>query len=253
MKSRIERIHSWSRGTYGAPRIRAELADEGQRVSRKRVARLMKEVGVEGVSRRRRTQTTHRKPGGSCRAPDLVDRNFTAHRPDQLWVADITYIGTWTGAVVVDAFSRRVVGWAMATHLRAELVIDALNMAIWRRRPEGVIHHSDQGSQYTSIEFGKRCRRAGVSLSMGSRGDCYDNALCESFFATLECELLQRSSFRTPTEARMAVFDFVEGFYNPHRRHSSLENHSPVSYERRYDQASAVVETDQATTPTVTS
>ena len=143
-------------------------------------------------------------------------------------------IGTWTGflylAVVVDAFSRRVVGWAMATHLRAELVIDALNMAIWRRRPEGVIHHSDQGSQYTSIEFGKHCRRAGVSLSMGSRGDCYDNALCESFFATLECELLQRSSFRTPTEARMAVFDFVEGFYNPHRRHSSLVRSYPENW-----------------------
>ena len=122
-------------------------------------------------------------------------------------------------------------------------MIDALNMAIWRRRPEGVIHHSDQGSQYTSIEFGKRCRRAGVRLSMGSRGDCYDNALCESFFATLECELLQRSSFRTPYRPG---WHFVEGWYNPHRRHSSLENHSPVSYERRYDQASVVVETDQA-------
>ena len=141
--------------------------------SRKRVARLMKEAGVQGVSRRRRTRTTHREPG-SRRAPDRVDRNVTAHRPDQLWVADITYIGTWAGflylAVVVDAFSRRVVGWAMATHLRTELVIDALNMAIWRRRPEGVIHPSDQGSQYTSIEFGKHCRKAGVSLSMGSRG-----------------------------------------------------------------------------------
>ena len=249
LRSRIERIHGWSRGTYGAPRIRAELADEGQRVSRKRVARLIKEAGVPGGSRRRRTRTTHREPG-SRRAPDRVDRNVTAHRPDQLWVADITYIGTWAGflylAVVVDASSRRVVGWAMATHLRTELVIDALNMAIWRRRPEGVIHPSDQGSQYTSIEFGKHCRKAGVSLSMGSRGDCYDNALCESFFATLECELLERSSFRTPIEARMAAFDFVEGFYNPHRRHSSLEKHSPASYERRYDQASAVVETDQA-------
>ena len=148
-----------------------------------------------------------------------MDRNFTAHRPAQLWVADITYIGTWTGflylAVVVDAFSRRVVGWAMATHLRAELVIDALNMAIWRRRPEGVIHHSDQGSQYTSIEFGKCCRRAGVSLSMGSRGDCYDNALCESFFATLECELLERSSFRTPIEARMARLRLRGGLVQP--------------------------------------
>ena len=143
------------------------------------------------------------------------------------------YVPTWAGfvflAVVVDAFSRRVVGWSLANYLRTRLVTDALEMAIWRRRPEGVIHHSDQGSQYTSIEFGNRCRKAGVNLSMGSRGDCYDNALCESFFATLECELLQRSSFRTPIEARMAVFDFVEGFYNPHRRHSELW--SKVGYE----------------------
>jgi putative transposase len=184
-----------------------------------------------------------------------VNRNFTVQRPDQLWVADITYIGTWAGflylAVVVDAFSRRVVGWAMATHLRTELVVDALNMAIWRRRPDNVIHHSDQGSQYTSIEFGKRCQKAGVSLSMGSSGDCYDNALCESFFATLECELLERSSFRTPDEARRAVFEFVEGWYNPHRRHSSLEYQSPISYERRYhqlsaDQSSSAVETAEA-------
>ena len=160
------------------------------------------------------------------------------------------YVPTWAGfvflAVVVDAFSRRVVGWSLAHHLQTRLVTDALEMALSQRKPRDVIHHSDQGTQYTSIEFGLRCRKAGVNLSMGSRGDCYDNALCESFFATLECELLQRSSFRTPIEARMAVFDFVEGFYNPHRRHSSLENHSPVSYERRYDQASAVVETDQA-------
>ena len=201
LRSRIERIHSWSRGTYGAPRIRAELADEGPACFSQAGGASDERGGSGGGEPTPANSDDASEARGSCRAPDLVDRNFTAHRPDQLWVADITCIGTWTGflylAVVVDAFSRRVVGWAMATHLRAELVINALNMAIWRRRPEEIIHHSDQGSQYTSIEFGKRCRRAGVSLSMGSRGDCYDNALCESFFATLECELLERSSFRT--------------------------------------------------------
>ncbi len=242
LKGQIRQIHHRSRGTYGAPRVQAELADQGQRVSRKRVARLMREAGLAGVSRRRRTHTTRRQAGAG-RAPDRVDRDFAAQRPDQLWMADITYIATWAGflylAVVVDAFSRRVVGWSMATHLRTALVLQALNMAIGRRRPEQVIHHSDQGSQYTSIAFGQRCREAGVRLSMGSSGDCYDNALCESFFATLECELLQRSSFRTPGEARRAVFEFVEGWYNPHRRHSSLQYHSPLSYERRYHQALA--------------
>ena len=253
LKVRIRGIHSRSRGTYGAPRVQAELVAQGGRVSRKRVARLMREEGLEGVSRRRRKGTTRRQPE-ALRAPDLVDRNFQVQEPDRLWVADITYVGTGAGclylAVVVDAFSRRVVGWAMATHLRTELVLEALNMAIWRRRPQRVIHHSDQGSQYTSLEFGKRCRTAGVRLSMGSVGDCYDNALCESFFATLECELLDRSSFRTTEEARRAVFEFVEGWYNPHRRHSSLQYHSPLSYERRYDQSSAescsAVETAEA-------
>jgi putative transposase len=153
-----------------------------------------------------------------------------------LWVADITYVSTWAGflylAVVLDAFSRRVVGWAMANHLRTQLVLDALDMALWQRRPEVVIHHSDQGSQYTSIAFGARCRRAGVRPSMGSVGDCYDNALCESFFATLECELLERHRFPSQAEARMAVFDFIEGWYNPHRRHSAIGYLSPIDYER---------------------
>jgi putative transposase len=136
--------------------------------------------------------------------------------------------------VVVDAFSRRAVGWAMAGHLRTELVLHALEMAIWQRRPRGVIHHSDHGAQYTSIEFGKRCRESGVRPSMGSVGDCYDNALCESFFATLECELLDRRAFASRAEARLAVFEFIEGWYNPHRRHSALGYTSPVDYERRY-------------------
>jgi putative transposase len=171
-------------------------------------------------------------------APDLVDRNFTVERPNQLWVADITYIPTWAGflflAVVLDACSRRIVGWAMATHLRTELVLDALNMALAQRRPTAVIHHSDQGCQYTSIAFGLRCKQAGVRPSMGSVGDCYDNAMCESFFATLECELLERTRFRNQAEARMAIFEFIEGWYNPRRRHSSLAYLSPLAFERRF-------------------
>ena len=151
-------------------------------------------------------------------------------------MADITYIPTWSGflhlAVVVDAYSRRVVGWSMETHLKTELVLQALNMALWQRRPEAVIHHSDQGTQYTSITFGLRCKEAKVRPSMGSVGDAYDNALCESFFATLECELLDRRSFRNQAEAKMAVFDFIEGWYNPHRRHSALGHLSPINYER---------------------
>lgn len=204
-------------------------------MSRKRVARLMRAAGLSGVSRRRSCQTTRRGRDGQV-APDLVDRNFAAAGPDQLWVADITYIPTWAGflylSVVLDAWSRRVVGWAMATHLRTELVLDALNMAIEQRRPDQVIHHSDQGSQYTSIAFGARCREQGVRPSTGSVGDCYDNALCESFFATLECELLDRHRYRTPAEAKPAVFDFIEGWYNPHRRHSALGYESPMYFEQ---------------------
>ena len=137
-------------------------------------------------------------------------------------------------SVVIDAFSRRVVGWSMENHLRSELVEDALDMALGQRKPEGVIHHSDQGSQYTSVAFGKRCRQAGVRPSMGSVGDCYDNALCESFFASLECELIDRRRFATRTEARLALFQYIEGFYNTHRRHSSLGYLSPINYERRF-------------------
>jgi putative transposase len=233
---RIRTIHAASHGTYGAPRVHAELRAEGRRVGRKRVTRLMRADGLAGVSRRKGVRTTRR--GEDARpAPDLVERNFTAEQPDRLWVADITYIPTWAGflylAVVLDAFSRRVVGWSMATHLRAQLVLDALNMAVWQRRPHEVIHHSDQGSQYTSLAFGTRCREAGVRPSMGSVGDAYDNALCEAFFATLECELLDRRRFRSQAEARMAVFAFIEGWYNPRRRHSALGYLSPVEYERR--------------------
>jgi putative transposase len=235
----IRAAHGASHGTYGAPRVHAELAAKGSYIGRKRVARLMTQAGLAGVSRRRFVTTTA-KDGGR-QAPDLVERNFAAEAPDLLWVADITYIPTWAGflylAVVLDAYSRRIVGWSMATTLATQLVLDALNMALATRRPTGVIHHSDQGSQYTSIEFGHRCRDAGVRPSMGSVGDAYDNAMCESFFATLECELLDRCRFKTQVEARNATFAFIEGFYNRRRRHSSIGYLSPIDYERRHQAA----------------
>src|SRR5712664_3897813 len=237
LSAQIQAIHTRSRGTYGVPRVHAELAADGVHIGRKRVARLMRAVGVQGVRRRKSQRTTRRDPAAAP-APDLVSRDFAAVGPDRLWVADITYIPTWAGflylAVVLDVWSRRVIGWAMATHLRTELVLDALNMAVAQRRPTTVIHHSDQGCQYTSITFGLRCREAGVRPSMGHVGDAYDNALCESFFATLECELLDRRRFPTQAEARMAVFDFIEGWYNPHRRHSGLDYLSPIRYEQRH-------------------
>lgn len=235
LTTNIHTAHARSQGTYGVPRIHAELAEQGIRVGRKRVARLMRAAALVGVSRRRFVTTTVK--GGGRQAPDLVDRNFTAERPNLLWVADITYCPTWSGflylAIVLDAFSRRIVGWSMATTLHTKIVLDALDMALWRRRPIGVIHHSDQGSQYTSLAFGKRCRQAGVRPSMGSVGDAYDNAMAESFFATLECELLDRRRFKTHAEARIAIFEFIEGFYNPRRRHSSLGYLSPAAFETR--------------------
>jgi putative transposase len=235
LSAQIRAIHQASRGTYGERRIHAEFLDLGVRVGRKRITRLMRAMGLAGVSRRKFTITTTRDRDARP-APDLVDRNFTAPGPDQLWVADITYIPTWAGflylAVVLDAWSRRVVGWAMATHLRTELVLEAFNMAVAQRRPRNVIHHSDQGCQYTSLAFGRRCELMGVRPSMGSVGDAYDNAMCESFFATLECELLDRHRFRTQAEARLAVFEYLEGWYNPHRRHSALDYRSPINYER---------------------
>jgi len=236
LQQRIRTIHLLSRQTYGAPRIHAELQEQGTHVGRKRVARLMKACFLRGITRRKSTVTTRRDRSARL-APDLVDRQFAANKPDVLWVADITYVPTWAGflylAVVLDVWSRKIVGWAMATHLRTSLVSRALNMAIAQRRPTGVIHHSDQGCQYTSIEFGRRCREAGVRPSMGSVGDCYDNAMCESFFATLECELIDRSTFHSHDEARVAIFDFIEGFYNTRRRHSSIGYQSPVQFERR--------------------
>jgi putative transposase len=236
LRGRISAIHAQSRRTYGSPRIHAEMKEAGTRISRKRVARLMRESGLVGVSRRKSMRTTQRDPSARP-APDLVEREFAANGPNLLWVADMTYIPTLAGflflAVVLDVWSRKIVGWAMSSRMTTQIVLDALQMAIEQRRPsEGVIHHSDQGSQYTSIEFGRRCREAGVRPSMGSVGDCYDNAMCESFFATLECELLDRSRFTDRAEAEVAVFDFIEGFYNTRRRHSALGYLAPLAFEK---------------------
>jgi len=232
----IAEIHRQSRQTYGSPRIHAELRANGRSVGRKRVARLMRECGLVGVTRRKWFHTTQRAAGARP-APDLVKRNFTATAPNQLWVADITYIPTTAGtvylAVVLDVWSRKIVGWAMNSNMETKIVVDALEMALEQRDPgNDLIHHSDQGSQYTSVEFGKRCRQAGIRPSMGSIGDCYDNAMCESFFATLECELLDRVRFTHRGDAQLAVFEFIEGFYNTHRRHSGIGYLAPSVFER---------------------
>jgi putative transposase len=237
LTSTIRLSHKSSRGTYGSPRVLRDLRAEGIRVGRKRIARLMRVAGLVGVTRRRFVTTTVRGAVAQP-SPDLVARNFRAESPNQLWVADITYVPTAAGflflAIVLDAWSRRIVGWSMANHLRTEIVLDALEMAVKQRQPRSVIHHSDHGCQYTSWAFGKRCREAGVRPSLGSVGDAYDNAMCESFFATLECELLGRRKFSTQAEAKMAIFDFIEGFYNPRRRHSALDYESPIDFERMH-------------------
>ncbi len=215
---KIRTIHAASHKTYGAPRIHAEVKADGVAIGKKRVARLMGAAGLVGASRRRSVATTRRDPDRRP-ANDLVRRNFFVEKPNELWVADITFVPTLAGflflAVVMDAWPRRIVGWAFSDDLKTRVVLDALDMALAARKPENVIHHSDQGSQYTSLAFGNRCKDAGVRPSTGSVGGAYDNAMCESFFATLECELLDRNRFRSHSEARMAVFSFIEGFYNP--------------------------------------
>jgi putative transposase len=237
LTEQIRAIHSDNRGVYGAPRIQAELRiARDVRVSRKRVERLMREAGISGLVPKRRGRTTIRVPGVRV-ADDLVQRRFRPEAPNVLWVADITYLRSWEGwlylAAVQDAYSRRIVGWSMADHMRADLVVDALNMAVARRRPEaGLIHHSDQGSQFVSLGFGQACGKAGIARSMGSRGDCYDNAVAESFFATLKKELVRRQSWPTRVELRAAVFDYIEIFYNAKRRHSTLGMLSPVEFEK---------------------
>jgi putative transposase len=235
LAERIRQVHERSRRTYGYPRVHAELNAIGVRCGRRRVARLMREAGIHGCMRGRRRSTT-RRDESAAPAPDLVDRRFLAASLDRLWLADITYIPTREGflylSFILDACSRRVVGWSMASHLRAELVTDALEMALWRRdSPSGVIHHSDRGSQYTALSFGERLKEAGVFPSMGRVGSALDNAMAESFVSTLKAEMADRL-FPTREVARMAIFDYIEGFYNPSRRHSSIGYMSPADYER---------------------
>ena len=238
LTERIRIIHAASDQNYGSPNIHAELRDEGTRVGRKRVARLMRLASIRGTGRRRSFVVTTRRDRKQRPAPDLVKREFVATGPNRLWVADMTYVPTWAGfiflAIVLDVWSRRIVGWAIGEQMTTDLVLGALNMAIAQRRPTEVIHHSDQGSQYTRIEFGSRCSKLGVRPSMGSVGDAYDNAMAESFFASLECELIDRRSFRSKAEARVAVFTYIEGWYNPRRRHSALGRISPINFERSH-------------------
>jgi putative transposase len=232
----IVEIHRQSRGTYGSPRVHAELRlGAGIRVGRKRVERLMRQAGVEGIYRRRSRGCTKRDQHATA-SDDLVSRRFTVDGPDRLWVSDITEHLTEGGrvylAVVLDAWSRRVIGWSIADHLRAELVVDALQMALWRRNGvEGAIVHSDHGTQYTSWAFGRRLRAAGLLGSMGSVGDAYDNAVAESFFHTLQLELLDRSRWASRDELAAAIFEWIECFYNPQRRHSFVGMLSPIDYE----------------------
>jgi len=237
LTQRIREIHTASDESYGMPRIRYELRAAGVIASRKRIARLMRTAHIRGISRHRgHVVTTERSPH-TRPAPDLVNRRFVATALNQLWVADMTFLPTWAGftylAVVLDVYSRKVVGWAFGERATADLVVTALNMALFTRRPNSVIHHSDQGSQYTSLAFGKRCKEMGVRPSMGTVGDAYDNAMAESFFASLECELIARRTWRTKTEARLAVFTWIESWYNPHRRHSGIGYLSPANFERR--------------------
>jgi putative transposase len=236
LTEQIREVHERSRGIYGYPRVHAELRALGVCCSRKRVARLMRKAGIKGCRRGRKKRTTRRDPY-AMPAADLLKRNFTAEAPDRVWTADITYVHTQEGflylAFILDVYSRKVVGWSMASHLRTELVVDALEMALWRRSPDaGLIHHTDRGAQYTALSFGKKLEEAGIVPSMGRVGSALDNAISESFVASLKTELLHRHRFLDREAARTATFDYIEGFYNRVRRHSALGYLSPADYEQ---------------------
>jgi putative transposase len=236
LSARIHEIHQRSRETYGSPRVHAELRALGARCSRKRVERLMRQAGLRGCMRGRRRRATTRRNERDAPAEDLVKRDFAATRPDKVWVADITYVATGEVflylAFILDVYSRRIVGWAMKDHLKAELVVDALRMAVWRRKPSpGLVHHSDQGVQYTSLSFSERLGEVGITPSMGRTGTALDNAMAESFVSTLKAELVSNLKFPSRQAAKTAIFEYLETFYNTRRLHSSLGYRSPADFE----------------------
>ncbi len=240
LAEQISLIYQQSRQTYGSPRVHAALRQSGVRCGRKRVARLMRQASLQGCRARRRIRTTRSDPG-HVPAPNLVERRFAVAHPNQLWVGDITYIPTWEGwlylAVLIDACSRRVIGWAMANDLGGELTLAALTMALERQRVgTQLVQHTDRGSQYTASAYRTLLTAHGVTASMSRTGDCYDNALAESFFATFKIELIDRQPWPTRRAARQAIFDWIEGFYNRRRLHSALGYHSPVAFEENITQ-----------------
>jgi putative transposase len=236
LTQKIREVHRRSRETYGSPRVHAELRALGVRCGRRRVARLMRVAGLRGCMRSKKRKTT-RSDSRTAPAPDLLRREFVAAQPNKVWLADITYIPTQEGflylAFILDAHSRKIVGWSMDTHMKTELVLDALQMAVWRRKPSaGLVHHSDRGAQYTAISFGKRLEEVDIVASMGRSGTALDNAMAESFVATLKTELLMhRRRFPDREVARSATFEYLEGFYNRRRLHSALSYRSPADYE----------------------
>jgi len=237
LAERIHTVYHVNRQVYGSPRIHAELREQGIGVSRKRVARLMREQGLTARRRHHRTITTRSEPGARF-APNVLDQEFTASRPNEKWTADITAIWTYEGwlylAVVLDLYSRRVIGWAMAATQDEALIEQAFRMALLGRHPPaGVLFHSDRGSQYTSDAYQALLADVGANVSMSRTGNCYDNAVTESFFGTLKGECVERFSFQTRGQARQTIFEYVECFYNRIRRHSSLGYVSPVTYEQR--------------------
>jgi transposase InsO family protein len=232
----IQAVHEASRESYGSPRVHRELRDWGQAVGRHRVARLMREHGLCG-RRRRRFRTTTQSSHAYPVAANVLAREFTAETPNAAWVSDITYVWTLEGwlylGVILDLYSRRVVGWAMGPRIDQDLTLRALRMALAERRPEpGLVHHSDRGSQYAATAYRRLLTAHGIDCSMSRKGDCWDNAVAESFFATLKIELVYATRFSTRDQARSAIFEYIEGFYNRVRRHSHLGHVSPVAYER---------------------
>jgi putative transposase len=238
----IRRSFNESRRTYGSPRVWQDLNDWGHSCSVHRVARLMRLAKLRGRTRPRRRPTDTGDRVQSAIAPNLLQRQFSAPRPNARWVADFTYVSTAEGwlfvAAVMDLFSRRIVGWSMSSTMSSQLVIDAMLMAVWRRgSPKELLHHSDQGSQYTSGDFRELLHAHGIICSMSRRGDCWDNSAMESFFSTLKTECTHRERFKTRDEARAAVFDYIESFYNLQRRHSTLGGYSPARFEQMAEEA----------------